>query len=29
MLATQVSFAPDSTMVIVQVSNPKWAAEPA
>jgi predicted RNase H-like HicB family nuclease len=29
MLATQVSFAPDSTMVVVQVSNPKWAAESA
>ena len=29
MLATQVPFAPDSIMVIVDVPNPEWAAEPA
>jgi len=29
MLATQVPFEPDSIMVIVDVPNPEWAAEPA
>lgn len=29
MLATQVPFEPDSTMIIVDVPNPEWAAEPA
>ena len=29
MLATQVPFEPDSTMVVVDVPNPAWAAEAA
>ena len=29
MLATQVPFEPDSTMITVDVPNPEWAAEMA
>jgi hypothetical protein len=29
MLATQIPFEPGSTMIVVDVPNPKWATEPA
>lgn len=29
MLATQVPFEPDTTMVVVNVPSPDWAVEPA
>lgn len=29
MLATQIHFEPDSTMIVVEVPNPEWSTAPA